>query len=477
MTRNLPEHPASYRDPAGFVFIRDGRVYRQVAPAYADDYRLLMDSGLYEKLVAEQLLIPHEEVEAGTLLPLQLPVISYPCEWSPDQLKDAALLTLKIMRIAIDHGMILKDASPRNIQWLNARPLFIDTLSFERYDPAHPWIAYRQFCESFLFPLYLHHYFRQGIHRTLAAYPEGMPAGALLPLLPLKSRLRAGVWLHVVLPAIVVNSGKAGRVGKARPAGQISFDKRKLLLLIGNLEDSLRGLRTEASHAIGWSRYYSETIMSQAYVQEKEKLFREMIAAIDFGSALDLGANDGYFSQILAEKKARVIAVDDQWACTNTLYRAAATAASEGIASPTSEGNSSRASGGHIYPLCVDIAEPTPASGFANTERSSFTERAQCDLVVALAVVHHLVLTKNIPFGLLADYLAILTRQWLIIEFVPVSDEKASALIRDKPVFHKPYDPDAFEAQFALLFSIEQKQLIPGTERILYLMRKKADAI
>lgn len=461
MIRNLPDLHASYRDPAGFVFRRSGRVYRRVNPVYADEYRQLMDSGLYEKLVSERLLIPHEEVEEEggpeyykTLLPLQLPVISYPCEWSPDQLRDAALLTLNILRIAIDFGMILKDASPRNIQFLNNRAIFIDTLSFERYDPARPWIAYRQFCESFLFPLYLHHYFRQGINKTLAAYPEGMPAGTLLPLLPFKSRFRTGVWLHIVLPARVVTAGKAG---------QVSFDRRKLLLLVGNLEDILRGIRTEAPHAAGWSRYYSETVMSQAYVQEKEKLFREMIAAIDFGSALDLGANDGYFSKILAEKKARVIAVDDQWTCTGTLYRAAA------AASPTP--------GEHIYPLCVDIADPTPASGFAHAERPSFTERAQCDLVVALAVVHHLVLTKNIPFGLLAGYLALLTRQWLIIEFVPISDEKASALVRDKPVFHKPYDVHAFETQLALLFSIEQKQLIPGTERILYLMRKKAEAL
>jgi len=443
---------------------------------YADDYRQLMDSGLYEKLVSARLLIPHEEVteEGGpdgpagpghykTLLPLQLSVISYPCEWSPDQLRDAALLTLKVLRIAIGHGMILKDATPRNIQFLEGRAIFIDTLSFERYDPALPWIAYRQFCESFLFPLYLHHYSRQGTHRTLAAYPEGMPAGTLLPLLPFKSRLRAGVWLHVVLPGRVVTAGQAGSAG---PRRQVVFDQRKLLLLVGNLEDILRGIRTEAPRAAGWSRYYSETVMSQAYVREKERLFREMIAGIDFSSALDLGANDGYFSTILAEKKARVIAVDDQWACTGTLYRATA---AEGLLSP--------ASGGHIYPLCVDIADPTPASGFAHAERSSFTERAQCDLVVALAVVHHLVLTKNIPFTLLADYLALLTRQWLIAEFVPISDEKASALVRDKPVFHKPYDAPAFEAQFASLFDIEQKQLIPGTERILYLMRKKAEAL
>jgi SAM-dependent methyltransferase len=199
--------------------------------------------------------------------------------------------------------------------------------------------------------------------------------------------------------------------------------------------------------------------MSQAYLQGKEKLFREMVAAIDFGSALDLGANDGYFSKILAEKKARVIAVDDQWTCVGTLYRAAA-------AGPD----------GDIYPLCVDITDPTPASGFAHAERSSFSERAQCDLVVALAVVHHLVLTRNIPFGLLADYLALLARQWLIIEFVPLSDEKASALVRDKPGFHKPYDAAGFEEQFGSLFAIERKEVIPGTERVLYLMRKKAEA-
>jgi len=460
MTINSPDHPASYRDPAGFIFRRDGLVYRRVNSVYAEDYRLLMDSGLYNKLVSAQLLIPHDEVgeaegtEDGpdyykTLLPLQLPVISYPCEWSPDQLRDAALLTLDVLRTAVGYGMILKDATPRNIQFLNSGAIFIDTLSFERYDPGRPWIAYRQFCETFLFPLILHHYFGQGVHRTIAAYPEGMPAGTLLPLLPFKSRFRAGIWLHVILPGRIVTSG-------AKPGRKISFDKQKLLLLVGNLEGLLRGLRTEAPRAAGWSRYYSETVMSQAYVQAKEKLFREMIAAIEFGSALDIGANDGYFSKILAEKKASVIALDDQWACVGTMYRTA-----------------SAASGGHIYPLCADIADPTPASGFAHAERASFTERAQCDLVVALAVVHHLVLTRNIPFGLLAGYLAGLTRRWLVIEFVPISDEKAAALVRDKPVFHKPYDASAFEAQLALLFSIEKKETIPGTERIIYLMHKK----
>jgi hypothetical protein len=415
-----------------------------------------MDGGLYELLTRERLLIPHTEVEqnltgsAGhytTLLPRQLPFISYPCEWAPGQLKDAGLLTLSILRRSIGKDMILKDASPWNVQFPEGKPLFIDTLSFERYEPSLPWAAYRQFCECFLLPLYLHQYHQQGIHKILVAYPDGIPAQIALSLLPLKSRLRLGVWLHVILPARVRH-----HVGKA---GEPSFDRRKLHLLIDNLEDILHRFDTGPTAATAWSSYYHETMPGHTYLQEKERLFREMIGYIPFASALDLGGNNGHFSKILADKPAMVISVDDDWACTEALYR-----------------SFTRQAAAPIHPLCIDIANPTPASGWHHTERLSFTERASCDLVTALALIHHLVLGRNIPFRMIAGYFAAMARSYLIIEFIPATDEKAKELTRNKPVVHAPYDVSAFEQHFGEHFTILQRVVIPSTDRILYLMKK-----
>lgn len=464
MSDCLP-HPASYRDPSGFVFRSEGLWYRQVNTRYTEDYRYLMDSGLYELLTRKQLLISHAEVDRNltgsadyyrTLLPQQLSFISYPTEWSPAQLKEAALLTLTILSLSIDKGMILKDATPLNVQFRGGKALFIDSLSFERYDPSRSWIAYRQFCECFLFPLYLHHYHRQGVHKTLIAYPEGIPARTTLSLLPLRSRLRLGVWLHVFLPARIRRDRRNADDAGKPPA----FDQKKMHLLADNLKSILQRLGDESRNPTEWSDYYRETILSPAYLQEKEKLFREMIGGIGFASALDLGANDGHFSKILAEKKAVVIAADSDWACVEALFRWTR----QGGGAPQAEGT--------IYPLVVDIADPTPASGWFHAERSSFTQRVQSDLVTALALVHHLVLGRNIPLPMIAGYFAALTRSYLIIEFVPSSDEKALEITRNKPVGHTPYDPSWFEHQFGRYFTIERRSVIPGTERILYLMKK-----
>jgi len=450
-------HPASYRDPSGFIFRSGNTWYRQVNECYEANYRRLMDSGLYAALVAKKLLIPHSEVDHNltgspgwhkTLLPQQLSFISYPYEWSAAQLKDAALLTLAILRISIEHGMILKDATPLNIQFSRGKPLFIDTLSFERYDPTLPWVAYRQFCECFLFPLYLHHYRRLETHKTLTAFPQGIPAPIALSLLPPKSRLRPGVWLHLVLQKRIRKD--TGASGKLPP-----FDKRKLVLLVDNLTGILRGLVTAPPLRNGWSRYYGETVTSQAYVQEKERIIREMIAGIPFGTALDLGSNEGYFSKILAENGSEVIAVDSDCVCVDRLYRYTAQ------------------QGCSIYPLCADIADPTPAAGFFLAERASLTQRARSELVTALALIHHLALGRNIPLTMIAGYLAELTLSRLIVEFIPATDPKAIELTRNKPFVHASYDHASFEDEFERYFTIERRSVIPGTERILYLMRKK----
>jgi hypothetical protein len=455
-TPDYVRHPSSFRDPSGFVFEADGLLYRHVNQSYAGHYELLIRSGLYDALVVKSLLIPHTEIDKNltgsadwykTLLPRQIQRISYASEWSPEQLKDAALLTLQIGAIAVEHGMILKDATPYNIQFEQGKPVFLDTLSFEKYDASLPWIAYRQFCECFLFPLYLHYYLRTGINKITAAWPDGIPAATTARLLPLKSRWNTGAWMHVFLQNQVRSDARGSRLG--------SFSKNKLGYLLDHLKSTVNGLTVKRQAVSAWSNYYSETILGKPYLEAKEKLFRQNLEEIEFKSALDLGANDGYFSRIVAETKRPVLAIDSDWQCINTLYK-----------------YTRKQQITNILPLCVDVSNPTPASGFRLAERDSFTSRAHTDLLIVLALVHHLALGKNIPLRLIADYCKDLTDNYLIIEFIPLSDAKARELIVRRNDPPADYHADNFESCFCLHFRIEKKEPIPGTERILYRMKK-----
>jgi hypothetical protein len=484
MKRNASEpgqHPASFRDPSGFVVRSGGLYYRQVNQAGAEDYERLIRSGLYERLISSKLLIPHTEVDEDltgsakrykTLLPRQVPFISYPSEWSPDQLRDIALLTLRVLEQAMDHGMILKDASPMNVQFDGGSPVFIDTLSFTTYEASRPWVAYRQFCECCLFPLYLHRYTGAGVHRLFAAYPEGIPAGVTAKGLPLRSRLSAGVWMHVLLQSQIRSDGQTG----GRPP---AFSKEKLLRLIHHLRHIIENMDLVGRAATTWSGYYGEggsvpgegrsisgkggSVSGESYLKAKEKLFLELTERIVAATWLDLGANDGHFTRLLAGKAERIVAADSDWLCIDRLYLATR-------------------NGGHVQkevprlnmiPLCVDLCDPTPASGFRNEERAAFSDRARSDAVVALALVHHLALGRSVPLAGIAGYFAELTKTWLLVEFVPLSDERALALVRNKALWHTPYDRTAFESAFGDHFLIERSEVIPGTERVLYRMKKK----
>jgi hypothetical protein len=208
--------PGSFRDPAGFLFYLKKKLYRQVNQSYKEDYDLLIDSGLYQKLVEQEALIPHQEVDILFPQPLNgykviqpefIPFISYPYEWSFSQLKDAALTTLKIQKIAFQHGMSLKDSSAFNIQFHMGKPLFIDTLSFEKYKEGEPWVAYRQFCQHFLAPLTLMSRRDIRLGQLLRIYIDGIPLDLAASLLPFSTRLNMSVYMHIVF------HGKIQKVG------------------------------------------------------------------------------------------------------------------------------------------------------------------------------------------------------------------------------------------------------------------------
>lgn len=448
-------NPASYKDPAGFVFEQNGLIYRQVNKEYAPFYNQLMQSGLYSFLTQKQWLLPHEESDQAFNLSIdsfkvlstpKLPFISYSYEWSFEMLRDAALLTLDINKAAIEHGMILKDATSFNVQFYKGKPVFIDTLSFETYDTSRPWVAYRQFCENFLFPLFLEYYLDTDINRILSAYIDGIPVNIAANCLPLRSRFNLGVWLHVYVQHSVTGNSKKESV--------LPFNKVKMQRMVEHLRQVVTSMKRQ-SPVSRWTNYYQGSILSDEYLSEKEKLFRLFISGIDYAQALDVGSNDGYFSNILSEDAAEVISIDADSPCINRLYL-----------------QSKMDKRLNILPMVVDISNPSPAVGFNNTERPSFLQRIKCDLVAALAIMHHLVFTRNINPKLLPELFRQLTRKWLIIEFVPTEDPKVQELLTQRKRFHS-YDVLIFENDFSALFEIEKKAGIPGSMRTLYLMKKR----
>ena len=452
---NYTRHPASFKDPSGFVFQVDRQVYRQVNQEYASEYDHLMNSGLYKHLVQKRWLIPHEEIDQNltetpkwykTLRPEQVSTISYPYEWCFEELKDAGLLTLQILRASLEYGMIIKDATPFNIQFHKGRAVFIDTLSFEKYDPLLPWVAYRQFCQHFLFPLYLEYYLKADLQKTMSTYMDGIPVDITSKLLPLKSNLSLGVWLHVYTQNTFRNSSKS-------KAEQIRFNKKKLINLISHLEHIIG--RFVVRKSTTWSNYYEETILDKQYLLNKEKIFLEFCEELSVSSALDLGANEGYFTKLLAKKGIEVVSTDTDSRTIGNLYQYV-----------------KQQQVPNILPLVIDVTNPSPALGFNNAERSAFHDRVKPELVLALALIHHLVIGKNITLEMLGEYFAGIAR-YLVIEFVPREDPKVKQMLASRKDVFSDYSIERFEDCFTRHFDIQNKKLIPGTTRTLYLLQRK----
>lgn len=451
-------HPASYRDPSGFIFRAEGKIYRQVNQVYKEHYDLLMTSGLYKSLTEKGLLIPHTEIAENltedaqcykTLAPELIPFISYPSEWSFGMLQDAALKTLQIQQIAMTHGMILKDATPYNLQWKDGQLIFIDTLSFEKYNETEPWIAYRQFCECFLAPLLLMHYSKQSLQAMFNAYPDGIPLQIASSLLPRRSRFSLHTYLHIHLHANV--TGKSKGIGSKKA----SFNATKMRNLVSSLESVVGSLKSPTAQST-WSAYYDEASQRNDYLDQKKKIISDMLGSMkDIKNAADLGANDGAFSRLVAEQGIPVIAADFDPNCIQRLY------------TEIQQQQEQR-----IQPLIIDLANPTPATGLNNTERASFMQRLDTDLILALALIHHLCIGRNIPLEDAASFFHAMGSH-LLIEFVPKEDEKVRFMLQQKADIYSQYDAPHFEAAFGARFTLLSKVPVPGSPRVLYLFSRK----
>lgn len=453
---------ASFRDPSGFVYWRGKRLLRQINRGFAERWDELESSAILPDLQRRGLLIRHEPADLGdayaptiahaVIAPEPLPFISYPYEWSFSQLRDAALATLEAQFVALARGYWLRDASAFNVQFRDGKPILIDTLSLERADLGRPWIAYRQFCEHFLAPLALMAYRDVRCSLLLRDFIDGIPLDFAARLLPGRTRLNLGLGSHVHVHAR--SQSRAADPETAGPRSARRMGRLRHEALLDGLRRAIERLKWRPGET-AWAGYADHTSYSAPAEASKDAQVRRLLESAGGRVVWDLGANTGRFSAIAADLGRDVVAWDSDPGAAELHYLAIR---QRGVP--------------NVLPLLVDLANPSPGIGWANVERASFTERANADVVLALALVHHLNVGRNVRLAMIVELLATLAPQ-TIVEYVPESDPMVQRLLaphRD----HQPYPAietfrDVFRARFQIL---EEIPVEDSARRLLRLSRK-----
>ena len=453
---------ASFRDPSAFVFWRDGQPYRQIQKAFASEWDAFEASPLKRRLLDQRRLIPYERVGLdvatmpgahAVIRPDRIEFLSYPYEWTFGELREAALLTLDIQLEAVRAGWTLKDASAYNIQFQQVRPIHIDSTSFEPLEDGSPWIAYRQFCEQFLAPLALAARRDVRLAELLRLGPDGIPLDLASRLLPWTTRFDFGLLSHVHLHARAQRRHAANE-DDGRAARQARIPRARLEGLIRNLRSTVAGLGWRPG-GTEWADYADHTSYGERAAADKDRIVDAFLREMPGRTVWDLGANTGRFSRIAADAGKRVVAFDVDPAAAERHFRAVREAGRT-----------------DILPLVADIADPSPALGWASRERRSLLARADADGVLALALVHHLAISRNVPLPMLIDLFAELA-PWAIVEFVPKHDPMVRRLLAARRDVFADYDLDGFRGAAASRFELVREEPIADSVRVLFLLRRR----
>jgi len=457
MTSNFSKENSSFRDPSGFLFYENGILFRQINKSYEKHYLKLMSSGLYDELISKNLMISHEDVDMSVksldgfkiIKPEKIQFISYPYEWSFSQFRDAAILTLEIQKIALKHNMVLKDASSYNIQFKNNHPIFIDSLSFEEYVEGQTWNAYGQFCRHFVAPIALMSNKDIRLQQLLRIHIDGIPLDLASKLLPIKTLAMFSLISHIHFHSKSEKKYSSKKINVKK----INMKRRSFEGLIESLLSGIKKSKLKLEDT-EWGDYYDDTNYTNESFNKKQKIVKEFLNLSNPDVVWDLGSNTGIFSRIASETCSTVISFDiDPLAIEkNYLYLK-----NKNIK--------------NILPLLMDLANPSGNIGWDNNERMSLINRGPTDMILALALIHHLVITNNIPLDRLVNFFQKLTR-YLIIEFIPKEDSQISRLLVSREDIFKNYDKQIFENEFSKKFNIIKTVNIKNTLRTLYLMKK-----
>lgn len=460
MQKTQNRHASSFRDPSGNIFKENGVILRRINPVYFSQYRSLKDNGFYNKLFDGGLLIPHTEVSeddtAIIIKPESIPFFSYPYEWSFNQYKHAALHTLKLQKYCLQNGYSLKDATAFNITFHKGKPVFVDSLSFDFYTDGEPWRAYKQFLMHFLAPLLLAKYYGNDMLKSLGQYIDGIPLDKAAKQLPFTARFSPVVYTNIFLTAKYEAkfSNTAGGTEK-----KVTISKASQIKILDSLYNYIKGL--ELNEKTEWKDYYSITNYDAEAFEYKKGIVRKWYQTVNASKLIDFGGNDGTFSRVLKDLAKEILVTDIDPNAVDQNYIQVL---------KNKEQN--------IQPLVSDLLNPAPGIGLNNEERSPLLERIKAnnyDLSMALALIHHISLTGNVPFDMSAKLFASLT-PYLIIEFPDREDSWVSFLLKSKREFEGHFDgynKNNFEKEYMAYFDILEKEAIPNTHRTMYLLKRK----
>jgi SAM-dependent methyltransferase len=485
----------SFRDPAGAVFRHQGRILRAVQPEFVPQLESFLATGAARSATASGRMVGTSRLstaESSALAVLndaltaanvaekrvenaaasvfeheKIPFAGYPYEWPAEMLHAAADLTLDLASAALDEGFGIKDATPYNVLFRGASPVFVDVLSFERRDPCDAsWMAYAQFVRTFLLPLAAHKYFGMAPGEVLATHRDGLEPETVYRWTGWLRRLTPPLLGLVSLPQLLGKRGARQRnLGLYHPTPSASPEQARFILqgLLRSCRRQLHALAPSAGKQSVWTDYLThKSLYSPEQLAQKEAFVREALEQGRSRRVLDVGANEGHFSFLAARAGASVVAIDSDPAVVGKLWLGASMDHLD------------------VLPLVVDLVRPTPATGWRNRECESFLDRArsreggQFDMVLMLAVLHHLLVSERIP---LEDVLALvseLTHASAVIEFVAPEDPMFQRIARGREQLHAGLTVERFEKAARVRFDVARSQKIDGLNRWLYLLQKRA---
>ena len=456
--------PGSFRDPESRVFYADGQVFRSLSKEGLEDFEALAASGLLDdaRIVRteraddaaglEQLLAKET---AAVLRHELIPFVSYPYEWTFSMLKDAALVQLDLLLAALDHELVLKDSSPYNMQWRGARPVFVDVGSFERLREGEPWVGYRQFCMLYLYPLLLQSAKGVPFHAWLRGSIDGIAPAQMRGLSSFRDRLRRG-WLTNVFLHARLEQRYGDRGGEVkRDVKRAGFNKQILLANVRKMKKLVERLEWSPPEGV-WVAYGERNSYTDDDARRKDEFVRDVSSSRHWPLVWDIGCNNGRYSRIAAEGAKTVVAVDADQGPVELLYRELRDQGDE-----------------RILPLTMNLADPSPGLGWRGLERKAMPERGKPDLVLALALVHHVAISANVPVKEFVDWLASLGCS-LVIEFPTREDPMVQKLLAPKrDGLHPDYELGFFERCLGEAFEVERSERLESGTRVLYFARPK----
>ena len=493
----------SYRDPSGYVFAREGRIFRALDQTAAAALQGLEAHGALSALLDDGLLVATRFVADGDLLAElraehadgaafleheRLPTIAFPAEWSISMLADAAALTIDLQLRLLEQGCGLKDATAYNVQFRGSRPTFIDAASIERAPRRDVWHALGQFHRCFTYPLLLCRHHAWEPRDCFSSQPEGRTPEQTARIVGRWGLLRPRNWLDLSLPLLLAGRAKPSRSAvrsggdseafraprlcqpcevdvasstDEAPSGNVAAQRWNLLRLRKKVLRLAAGYQPKSA----WSDYAATCSYDEAAAAAKRDFVADCLRESRPKQVLDLGCNTGEYSLLAATHAEQVIAIDSDHDSVERFYRRLRDEAAPQRTSPAA-----------ITPLVVDLLAPTPAVGFRNAERPAFLSRVQPDCVLALAVAHHLLVRGNLTPAMLRDQLFDLTGSGLVLEFVPPRDPMFLGLLRDRAVgeLHR-LTLEEFRRTFAERFTVLREASLPHSCRTLLWLRKGSD--